>query len=325
MAETKFDRDVETIKGRTAIVPVPRLDPQALIDKAIVAGASIDTLERLVTLAKDVRQMTAREAFFEAKAEFQRRCPAIKKTKTARIPTRSGASFSYSYAPLEEIIAMVDPLLSELGFSKSWKQKPETNGVAANCILSHKMGHEEESGFITMPYGSDDGRMNGAQRVGSAMTYARRYSLLAILGLAPEDDDDAQGADVAGRGDTERASAKTTQAERKAPGVAEPQHAPGDLSAPMGDPDSPELKREAETLLPGPADDLRDKMVLDIKGTLAKLKQQKKVTDDDIATWKKTYLGSETANPFGCDPAAVSDLHSYLVGRFPDAGWKLKK
>ena len=34
---------------------------------------------------------------------------------------------------------------------------------------------------------------NPAQRVGIAATYAKRYSLLGIIGMAPEDDDDAEG------------------------------------------------------------------------------------------------------------------------------------
>src|SRR4030095_10791300 len=82
-------------------------------------------------------------------------------------------------------------LLGQLGLSVSWRQKHDPHAVEASCVVAHKLGHQEETGFIAMPYGTD-GRMNPAQAVGSALTYARRYSLLAILGLAPEDDDDAE-------------------------------------------------------------------------------------------------------------------------------------
>ena len=61
-----------------------RLDPQALITKALEMNANIDTLERLVLLAKEVRTVTAREAWYEAMAQFQKRCPAIKKSKKAK-------------------------------------------------------------------------------------------------------------------------------------------------------------------------------------------------------------------------------------------------
>ena len=166
---------------------IARLDPQALLAKAIETGAGIDTLERLVTLAKDIRQVTAREAYFEAIAQFKRDCPRIKKDATA-----NAGQYSYSYATLDGILDTVDPLLSQVGLTVSWKQKHEGNAVHASCLITHKLGHQEESGFVAVPF-ETTGRMNPAQRVGSAATYAKRYSLLAVLGLAPEDDDDARG------------------------------------------------------------------------------------------------------------------------------------
>ena len=172
---------------------IARLDPQALIAKAIEAGSGIDTLERLVTLAKDIRQVSAREAWYDAMAEFQRKCPPIFKTKEARIATRTGGTYAYSYAPLDEILRTIQPVMSELGLSIAWVgSKVENNTVYSSCRISHRLGHSEESGLFAMPF-QNDGRMNAAQIVGSASTYAKRYSLLAILGMAPEDDDDAQG------------------------------------------------------------------------------------------------------------------------------------
>lgn len=173
-------------------VSLMRLDPQALISKAIEAGSGIDTMERLVALAKDVREVQAREAWYSAMAEFQQTCPSIKKTATAKITTRVGPSYTYRYAPLDEIMGVIQPVMGPLGLSVSWRSRVEPAQVVVSCRVSHTLGHHEESGDIAMPVVQGDGGANPAQRVGIAATYAKRYSLLGIIGMAPEDDDDAQ-------------------------------------------------------------------------------------------------------------------------------------
>ena len=169
-----------------------RVDPQALIAQAIEKGAGIDTMERLVALAKDVREVQAREAWYAAMAEFQRTCPTIKKTARAKIQTRGGGSFEYSFAPLDEIMGTIQPIMGPLGLSVSWRSKFEKDAVIVSCRISHTFGHHEESGDVPMPVVQGDGGANPQQRVGIATTYAKRYSLLGIIGMAPEDDDDAE-------------------------------------------------------------------------------------------------------------------------------------
>lgn len=165
------------------------LDPQTLILTAIEKGAGIDTMERLVALAKEVREIQAREAWYEAMARFQATCPSIKKTKTARIVGR--ATYSYSYAPLDEIMSVIQPVMGPLGLSVSWRSRVEVDKVIVSCRVSHTFGHHEESGEIAMPIVVGDGTgANPAQRVGIATTYAKRYALLGIIGMAPEDDED---------------------------------------------------------------------------------------------------------------------------------------
>jgi hypothetical protein len=287
-------------------LPANRLDPQALISKAIEQGAGIETLERLVQLAKDVREVTAREAWYEAMAKFQQRCPAITKDSSARIQTRSGGSYSYSYASLDTILSIVQPLLGELGLSVSWRQKHEPTAVQASCVVAHRLGHQEESGYISMPYGIDDGRMNPAQRVGSALTYARRYTLVAILGLAPEDDDDAAG--TGGRGDTGGASSQTQTSPRQSGGALR-----AEATAATTDPEA--HIAESETLFQ-PPDAERDHLIIEINSIINRVIKQKRVKPDDVRQWKKTYLGQEDADILKADPAALVDFSKYLLGRF---------
>jgi hypothetical protein len=188
------------------------LDPQALLRAAVEHGAGIETLERLTALAREVRAMRAREAWYEAMAKFQATCPPIYKTASAKIQTRGGSSYGYKYAPLDEIVSTIAPVLAAEGLSFRWFNTIEPQRVTASCRVSHVLGHSEESGVLSMPImGAQDGSgANAAQQVGIALTYAKRYSLLSILGLAPETDTDAHPATTTQPPDTSGAEPTTT-------------------------------------------------------------------------------------------------------------------
>jgi hypothetical protein len=65
--------------------------------------------------------------------------------------------------------------------------KADNDGVTVTTILAHESG-EWISEALTLPL-----KDQTPQAVGSALTYARRYGLSAVVGIAPEDDD-AEGA-----------------------------------------------------------------------------------------------------------------------------------
>jgi len=198
-----------------------RLDPQSLIRAAVDKGADVDVLERLVALAKDVRRETARDAWYSAMAEFQRTCPAILKDKQAQIRTRTGGNFGYRYASLDTVLAVVLPVMGPLGLSVSFKHGCDAEFVHATCVVSHALGHSETSGEMRIPIGKAgvDGGASAQQMVGIASTYAKRYALLAILGLSPEDDTD---------GDTNGAPPAVATPTRKSAPVEHPVSRPGD-------------------------------------------------------------------------------------------------
>ena len=64
------------------------------------------------------------------------------------------------------------------------KQHPHDGGVAVETIFVHESGEMLSAGTLTVPASKQD-----PQGYGSALTYARRYSLMAACGIAPEDDD----------------------------------------------------------------------------------------------------------------------------------------
>jgi hypothetical protein len=58
------------------------------------------------------------------------------------------------------------------------------NGVIVETIFIHESGESLSCGKMHVPASKQD-----AQGFGSALTYARRYSVMAACGIAPEDDD----------------------------------------------------------------------------------------------------------------------------------------
>jgi hypothetical protein len=63
------------------------------------------------------------------------------------------------------------------------------DAVAVTTILGHASGQWIESVFAVRPIKFD------AQGAGSVVTYLRRYALMSVLGIAPEDDDGAAAVD----------------------------------------------------------------------------------------------------------------------------------
>jgi hypothetical protein len=188
----------EVVKREGSLV---RIDPQALLSQALAGGATIEALERLIALAERVQASQARQAWHEAMCRFHEDCPRIMKTSKATIKT-DRAEYSYKYAELGEIMDVVGPILGKHGLSLRWTHpRVEPNAVVVECVIAHDLGHEERSGEVVLPI-SRESRMNSAQAVGSVLTYAKRYAALAALGIAPDDDDDGESSDSAGRDET---------------------------------------------------------------------------------------------------------------------------
>lgn len=92
--------------------------------------------------------------------------------------------FKSKYADLASTWEACRVALSTFGLSVV--QAPEDcdgNGIRVTTTLLHSSGQWMESTY-TVPVSKDD-----AQGHGSAITYARRYALAAMVGVAPEDDD----------------------------------------------------------------------------------------------------------------------------------------
>jgi hypothetical protein len=112
---------------------------------------------------------------------------------TATIPTKSGGSFSYSYAGLDAVLDEVRPVLARhgLAISSPWGATPD-GLVTVRLRVLHRRGVAIEGDPISRVV------EGGPQEVGSFVTYARRYGIVALLGIHPAgEDDDAVAAQTA--------------------------------------------------------------------------------------------------------------------------------
>jgi hypothetical protein len=151
-------------------------------------------------------ERTPQQEFGAAFAAFQTDLPHVGKGLTATVPTKAGGKYTYDYADLTTITETVLPLLASQGLT--WSAAPDVtdSGFVLRYRLAHAAGHSE-GGCYPLP----DPSRSTPQEVGSAITYARRYALCAITGLAPGgDDDDGQKASAARS--TPRAAPKPTPA-----------------------------------------------------------------------------------------------------------------
>lgn len=93
------------------------------------------------------------------------------------------------YAPLGSVIDQVKPVLDKHGLCFSQLVSGDGTKSSVTTLLMHESGEWIESEPLTFPNQISKGD-SAAQGGGSSITYARRYSLEAILGISSEDDND---------------------------------------------------------------------------------------------------------------------------------------
>lgn len=109
--------------------------------------------------------------------DLQQHLPTVAKANTA-----DTGKYKYKYADLIDVQAAIFPLLDK--YNLTWTTAPTLTpqGFALHYALRHVSGEAIEGDYY-LPAGTP-------QEIGSAITYARRYALCAVTGLAPGGDDD---------------------------------------------------------------------------------------------------------------------------------------
>lgn len=100
------------------------------------------------------------------------------------LKSSSNPHFKSRYADLAACVEAVIDALNENGVALIQKTDLCEDGVIVETTFIHESGETLSAGKLHLPASKQD-----AQGYGSALTYARRYSLMAACGIAPEDDD----------------------------------------------------------------------------------------------------------------------------------------
>lgn len=101
------------------------------------------------------------------------------------LKTATNPHLKSKYANLSDCIEAVIGALNANGIAMVQKtHEVNPDGVTVETIFMHESGEQISSGMLYVPAPKKD-----PQGYGSALTYARRYSLMAACGIAPEDDD----------------------------------------------------------------------------------------------------------------------------------------
>jgi hypothetical protein len=145
---------------------------------------TMDTQQPPAQLTVITEQSPEIALLFEALALAQGEFGEIKKNRKVTVRTEDGGTYSFRYATLDSITAATRPALSKNGISTT----SSVNGKVLTVMLVHKSGQWKAS-YV------DIGTANGEwQAYGSALTYARRHVISAMLDVAADEDDDGNAA-----------------------------------------------------------------------------------------------------------------------------------
>lgn len=169
-----------------------------------------DTTQDAIRPAADLMAALAK-----AQGEFK----PIEKNREVEITTKAGYKYKFRYADLEEIIAKTRPALSANGLALIQTVEHGQNGQLLTCKLMHASG-----GIITSEVPIPSAREYGGdpKGFGAAITYFRRYMVTAMLGVAADDDLDADG---------QEAGQHQAQPTGQKPAVTQPQRRQADAPA----------------------------------------------------------------------------------------------
>jgi hypothetical protein len=124
-----------------------------------------------------------------AKAQAQLVNPEKSLVATVRSDGRRGAEQTFRYAPLSSGLDIVRKTLSqhEIATVQTTSIDEAAGIVRLSTVLAHASGEWIASDWPVCPIAETE----RPQRMGAALTYARRYSLFTLVGIAGEDDLDA--------------------------------------------------------------------------------------------------------------------------------------
>lgn len=167
--------EVEPIGGVLAVIERAALNPEIDVEK----------MKALFELQERIMARKAEMAFNAAFAQMQSEMPEIAERGKIKVHEEVRSK----YALFEDINDTIKPILQRHGFAIMFKTKTAKDLVSVVPILIHKDGYREVGDPVEL--GADtSGSKNSVQSIGSSVSYAKRYGLLALLNITTRGEDD---------------------------------------------------------------------------------------------------------------------------------------
>lgn len=169
-------------------MPVPKPTLAQVIIERIREGASLEETKEYYRFLREIQADEAKVAYAADFVAMQGELPEIPRLGKIDI----GRGKPQQFARWEDIAEKIKPVLHKFGFGIQFEIKDNENSVTATAILLHRGGH-----FTTNPKTlplDKSGSKNIVQAYGSTQSYAQRYAVNGLLGIASRgEDNDATG------------------------------------------------------------------------------------------------------------------------------------
>jgi hypothetical protein len=160
---------------------------QAVIDKGVTAE-NVAAVEQIVKLYEHMQEKDAEKLFAQAFNALQSEMKGVRAMKA--VPNKDGG-VRYKYAPYEDIMDQVKPMLEKHGFTVTFSTEYVEDRLVKHCTLQHLGGHSKTNKFAVR-IGSGPPAATASQADGAASTYAKRFALCDCLNITIETDSDAR-------------------------------------------------------------------------------------------------------------------------------------
>jgi len=174
MSEVILQNNQQIVCGETQAV-------LSMIERVVLnPDADMDKLAKMMDMQERILNRNAKQAFTADLAAMQAELPLVGKAGEGHNKAK--------YARLEDINEAIRPTLQKYGFAVTFRTKQTDKTLTVMAILSHKLGHSEDTDLI-LPLDTS-GSKNAVQAIGSTVSYGKRYALCAILNISTGDDTD---------------------------------------------------------------------------------------------------------------------------------------
>lgn len=151
-----------------------------------VDAAKFETIARVV---RDTREDAKKEQFYQDKAAAMLDMPVIDKRGKIVIEKGNQTRVQGTYAIWSDLQRAIAPVLARYNLAITHDIGHENAVCLVTPVLQHRNGYVEKGEQMALPLDTSGGK-NNTQGAGSAASYGKRHTTIAMLGIRLEDTDD---------------------------------------------------------------------------------------------------------------------------------------